>query len=389
MDDIEYINYETIRAAGRWDRRTFLQKWWHIYAEDIRWVPPYYPALRRAIEPSTNSHVARMNPLFVYNEAFPTRQQPTRQATHVLSPAPSGFSSASLTNTPLAAAAILMDPRRDDGTGYLAMLHCRNVTEGVERLLWEIAEDLRPRGCRRLIGPLSLSAHICAGALQDHWEQYPPMYTPYNPPYVPEVLERILRRTDTASRLYTLPVPDDVPERSVPAEIVPFELDRLHEDLLPLFQDACTAQSSIACPPPDVDETRFMLRWLRTWPASGWVAILNGESVGFVLLQPDYAPDLHRANGGRNPFWRLWLRLWAANRPTRAGRLLFGVVTAAVRRRGIGTQLLLKALKQAHAQGWSTLSVGPIPETAEATHAFLRRHGAQPGQTYRLYEWRI
>lgn len=369
-----------------------MHKWWDIYADDIRWAPPYYPTMRREMEPATNEHLARMQPLFAYIEAYPTSRQPTHQRIQsgdALARAPLGVPSTTLTPQPLATAAVLTDPRRDDSTGYLAMLHCENSSDALERFLWSLAEDLYPRGCRRLVGPVDLSPHLHAGALQGHWGQFPPIHTPYNPPYLPELLDAVLRPTEYTSRLYSVPVSDSIANAGGPADIVPLEPQRLANDFLPLFQEACRAQSSVERPPPDTAEVQFLLRRLRPWPLTGWLARIAGEPAGFVLQQPDYAPALHRANGGRNLVWRLWLRGWAAHRPTVAGRVLFGAVAPAVRRQGVGTQLLFQALDHARDSGWTTLTVGAIGDANTAATEFLTQHGAEPAQTYTLYEWHV
>jgi GNAT superfamily N-acetyltransferase len=94
---------------------------------------------------------------------------------------------------------------------------------------------------------------------------------------------------------------------------------------------------------------------------------------------------MRQAGGGRNPLQRLWLRHFASRRAAQ-GRVLFGGVLPAWRRRGIGRQLLNQALAAAHALGWNHLHVGPIP-TAAAAVDFIQAHGAQAERTYRIFRW--
>ena len=115
------------------------------------------------------------------------------------------------------------------------------------------------------------------------------------------------------SRLYRLEVPDELPPApSSRANLVPLEPDRLAADLLPLLIAACPAWAGFV--PPDAEEAGFLLNWLGQWPLFGWLAEVDLEPVGFVLLQPELAPRLRRGGGGRNPLWRLWLT-WAGRRP--------------------------------------------------------------------------
>lgn len=371
--NITYFNYAARIAEGRWDRRDFAHKWWHIYDNDPRWVPPYYPTLRRALEPAKNSHLARMSPIFISLEALPRRRS-LQQDTQM-------YATAAF-EEPVAATVALCDPRRRDGTAYLAYLRCANDPESLDRLLMRLAEELWATGCRRVIGPTGLSPRLGTGLLQDYWNELPPLHTAYNPPYLPELVSGTLRPLGR-SQLYHLDVPDELPPPPpAPAALAPLESARLTTDLLPLLEAACPAWAGF--PPPDEAEVAFLSRWLRQWPLHGWLAQIDEQPVGVVLLQPDLAPQLHRANGGRNPIWRLWLK-WASRRPARHGRVLFGGVLPEWREQGIGRQLLHQALVTGREQGWQTLTIGPLP-TAAPARGFLEHHGAHPRQTYLLYQ---
>lgn len=368
-----YFNHRQYLAESWWDRRRFVSNWWRIYAADPYWVPLYHPRLQQAVEPARNQHLARLRPHFIHLEALPKRERGA-----FASP---GFYAVSI-EEPVAAAVILADPRRRDRTAYLALLHCVNDTGTFERLINYAAELLQMQRYRKLIGPTGLSPHLGSGLLQDSWNQLPPLHTPYNPPYLPE-LANITLKTRSQARLYYLPSPPGPPQpASSPAKLVPLEPARLAADLLPLLQAACPPWLDFA--PPDAKEAAFLLRWLEPWPLFGWLAQVDSLPVGFVLLQPDLSARLRRAKGGRNPLWRLWLRR-AAARPAGAGRILFGAVLPDWRGQGIGRQLLHQALAAARQQKWHGLSIGPLPAPISAVQ-FLIHHGAQPQQTYLLYQ---
>lgn len=389
---ITYFNHTTQIAEGRWGRGSFLANWWRIYAGDPGWVPPHYPSLRRELEPAHNSHLARMTPIFVYTEALARRQTSAKRSSH-----PSPATAAGLFEKTVTATVVLRDPRRRDGTAYLGLLRCVNSLESLEHLLDRLAEILWASGCRRVIGPTSLSPHLETGVLQDYWHQLPPLHTPCNPPYLPELVGIALHPLGR-SQLYHMEIPPELPP-SPPAraQLLPLELAHLvtakrdsaqaHSkfsvgSLLPLLAAACPPWADF--PPPDAEEAAFLLRWLGRWPLYGWLAQVNEQPVGFVLLQPDLAPLSRRAKGGRNPLWRPWLA-WRSRRPVRQGRLLFGAVLPEWRGQGIGRQLLHQALVTGHHLGWRTLSIGPLPRAAAAC-AFLEGSGARPGQTYLLYQ---
>lgn len=374
---ITYINHVARYAQSRRERRGFLARWWRIYAGDPRWVPPHYLTLRQALEPSHNPHLARMSPVFIQIEALPRHQRPAGGEPYQTMASSPGLAY----ERTVAATVALNDPRRGDNAAYLALVRCVNHSESIERL----AEALWASGCRRLVGPTGLSTHLETGLLEDHWNQDPPLHTPYNPPYLPELIGNLMDRLES-SRLYHLQIPRQVPPPPpAPAELLPMDPARLARDLLPLLDIACSVSGDF--PPPDAEEASFLLRWLERWPLHGWLAQVEEQPAGFVLLQPDVGAWLRRSNGGRHLLWRPWLS-WLGRRPTRQGRVIFGGVLPRWQGQGIGRQLLQQALVAGHHLGWQTLTIGPVRDNVPAC-AFLERHGAHPHQTYRLYQWEL
>ena len=377
---MSYYNYRTYYAASSWDRRTFLNAWWRINQHDPGWVPPYYPTLQRELNPAHNPHLARLNPIYLHLEAIQRREKASQDSINYTSAQPTAIPSPAI-ETPVAVALVLHDPRQPIPTLYMALPHLVNDLEPLGRLLDEISELAWQRGCRKVIAPTGISPHLKSGLLTDHWNRIPPLQTPYAPPFTPEIFNNYLHAL-THTRLYHLSIPGEVPPRSREiAEIIPLQPERLSTDLLPLF-DACCPQKKIF-QPPDSEEAAFLIRWTGAWSQFGWLAQVDDIPVGFVLLQPDLSHLLRRYRGGRNLFWRSWLRL-ARKRPVSSGRLLFGGVLSDWRRKGIGTQLLEMAMRSARELNWKSLSIGPIPEDSLASF-FLIHHHAAPLQSYTLY----
>ena len=296
-----YYNYNTHLADGWWGRREFMRSLWRLYGDDRRWVPPYYPLLGRMLRPGDCPHVERQAPVLIHLDALPQRKT-------------AGGYSMAIMEGPVAATALLVDPRRRDGTGYLALLGCANDAETFERLAGVAMEQAAMRGCQRLWGPVGFSPHLSAGMLESHYHHTPPLHSPYNPPYLPEVVAGMMEPA-AEGYIYRLPIRDAVTTDG-PARIMPATTDQLAGDLLPLLALACPWRELF--PQPDAEEAAFLARWLGVWPLMVWAAEVEGEPVGLLVMQADVAGSVARARGGRNPIWRAWLG-WRARRPVAGG----------------------------------------------------------------------
>ena len=366
-----YFNYVTRIMEGWWERRDFVHRWRRLNRRDPRWLSPYYPALVAALTPGRRAHMARQAPVLVQVEAMPGKpRRPGEWGRH-------GLDGAFMEQV-VAAAVILADPRRRDRTAYLGLLSVANDVESVERLVMAALEQCWASGCTRLVGPVGLSPHLSYGALHDHFHLWPPLYTPYQPPYVPEVVGAVLeplqaRRffvADTTAAGEVAPGPAQL--RTLP----PAEAQTLLPSLL-------AGLDGDDFPPPDAAEAEFMLEWWAALPLTTIVAAVDGTPVGCLVLQPDMAATLRRADGGRTWWGRAWLA-WRRTRRARVGRVVAWCVLPPYRSRGIGRQLWQAGLAFAHVQGWAEIGVGPAPVEGAAA-AILAHLGAEPRQGYTVY----
>lgn len=365
-----YFNYGLHTAVSYWDRRTFLHYSRQLYGSDTRWTPPDARTIHRALNPARNPHLARLNPALLYFDGIRQREEQPLTMTPNLS----------ALETPLVTAILLHDPRRRDRTAYLANLHCINNQAAFLAFQDKIIEDLANQGIRRLIGPTALSPHLGSGALASHWHLPPPHHTPYNPPYLPELLERRMQPIAQSGLFHR-----DVPRQTAvvpptPATLQPLNPTQLTTDLLPLL--AALGQNPAGFAPPDALEVAFWRRWLGP-QLHGWVAWVEAQPVGLVLLLPDLAERLRRFRGGRG-LWR-WGLTAVANFPVSSGRVLLGGVLPDWRGQGIGQQLWQQTLRSAQEAGWQTVTIGPVCVEDTAV-PFLQKRHAIPQQTYHLYE---
>ncbi len=129
-----------------------MRNWWRIYAADARWAPPRYSLLHKLAR-GADPFIARQNPLLCSLEAFPGRRRTSGAGMEFNQPA-------AIMDVPVAAAMILSDPRRQDGTAYLSLLRCVNDVESLERFVGVALEQAAYLGRNRLVGPTGLSPHL-------------------------------------------------------------------------------------------------------------------------------------------------------------------------------------------------------------------------------------
>jgi GNAT superfamily N-acetyltransferase len=366
----DYFNFQLHTAVSAWERRIFLNYGQQIYAGDRRWTPPDARSIRAALNPNKNTHLARLNPTHFYFDGLRRPKERPLTAT----PSLATF------ETPLVTSLLLQDPRRHDRTAYLAHLHCANSKESFLVFQDNIVEALANQGFRRFIGPTGISPHLSSGALISQWQLSPPHLTPYNPPYLPEVLARRMQPIAESSLFHFDVTAKPKTVSASPAELRPLDPTQLSSDLLPLLTAIC--QNPVGFPLPDEVEVEFWRRWLGP-QLHGWVAWMDGQPVGLVLLLPDLAERLRRFRGGRG-LW--WLGLTAVqNRPVHSGRIPLGGVLPSWQNQGIGQQLWQQAVCTAQDAGWQKVTIGPVWAGGTAV-SFLQNRNAIPQQTYLLYE---
>ena len=373
-----YFNYHSHIANGYWDRRTFLRRLWRIYADDPRWTPPAFSTLQRANQPKRYAYIYRASPELLSVEAL---RRSSRRMTVTNSSSGAIGASGSIFETPVAAVALMADPRRADRTTYLGLFRFVNDDEVLDQLLDILTEQLWRSGCRRIVGPSGLSPRLQSGVLRDSFDRPPPLGTPYNPPYMHELLDQAMHPL-YHSHLFHIGLSDGIEsEGAGPAELKQSTPSRYSDELLWLFAQAFGHDDNT--PQVDRAEAIFLIDWIQSWPCEFWLATIDDEAVGFLVLQPDLSSMVRRTNGGRNPLWKplIWFQ---QKRPTHSGRLVHLAVDQEWRERGIGRQLWHHALNRGRQLGWQSITVGPVVDGTTAAE-FLEHMGATQQQHYTTY----
>ncbi len=375
-----YFNLHFSTFSGSWwQRRAFFNAWRSLAKADPFWQPPYLPTLLGALNAGPKASLLPLHPLPVVLHGH--RRKAVLETASTQENGMIGFRP--IVESPVAAAVLLHDTRREDRAAYLALLHCANDRSVLERFLQELEEPLLASGCRRLIGPTSLSPLLGAGALTNYWNEPTPMHAPYNPPYLPDLLEACMDPINE-STCFELPVPPHPTSVALPGEIVLQPLNAGRPDCIRMAPFLGDLPRLPGAPAPDADQAAFLESWLSPWPLYGWSAEGPVGTSGVLLLQPDFGEALRAGRGGWSTLGRLSVAL-ARRRSAPRGRVLALSVREDWRGHGIGRALVQQSLLFARRQGWGTLSFGPLADGTPG-QAFLMSLGATPRQQYKLFK---
>lgn len=390
-----YFNFRFYEADGRWEAREFWRRWRRLHRNETRWTAPEWSWLGSLISSrgrehpdgetarivgSESTHFFRMEPRFFSAEALPQR----RRTSSLSSDTSAGhLQMGPLFEVPVSAGIGLQDPRRPDGISYLAWIHIANSTDALERFIGLVSEQLQGSGTSSFLLPTSLASGLHGGILQNHFDRPAPQYAPFHPPYAAEIFASVCRPAGRSQIYIDTEIARN--DDTGPARIRPLRVEDLVDNLLDLALQSAAEWGHF--PTMDEIELRFLLARFLPWSPFGWVAEVDGKSVGYLLVQPDYGKALAQSEGGRGFLGWAKLAVFRRQNPD-AGRLLLGGVLPSHRRQGIGRQLWAELRREAHRRSWTEVSAGPFP-TGSHGENFCRGMGFQERQSYILYRYDV
>jgi ribosomal protein S18 acetylase RimI-like enzyme len=257
----------------------------------------------------------------------------------------------------------------------------------------------RDRGYSTLRGPVNFSIHDELGLLVEGFDRPARVMMPYNAPYHGALLEaagcRPLKDLVAYDWSYgEMPAPPAALERRAAragrgarVTIRQFDLARLAEETA-RFRAVYNAAfaDSWGFVPITAEEAQAMVEDFARFgdPRLCWLAEVDREPAGFVLMLPDVYQVFHALRRGFLPL-----------RPVRAAKGLLRpdavrVVTLAIdprfRRLNLAGHLLVKAWHQAVGQGIRVAEFSYVDEDNANMNGMLRRMGCRVGKRYRIYE---
>jgi len=286
-----------------------------------------------------------------------------------------------------------------DRVCFFGLFECEDDRATAAALVDVAAGWARDRGYDALRGPVNFSIHDELGLLVDGFDRPARVMMPYNARYHGALLEgagfRPLKDLVAYDWTYgEMPTPPAALERRAaragkPGRVVirQFDLARLAEEtsrFRAVYNAAFAASWGFV--PITAEEAQAMVQDFARFgdPRLCWLAEVDGEPAGFVLMLPDVNLVFHALRRGLLPL-----------RPLRAARALWRpdavrVVTLAIdprfRRLNLAGHLMVRAWRQAVGQGVRVAEFSYVDEDNANMNGVLRRMGCRVGKRYRVYE---
>lgn len=370
------------QAKGRWGLHRFVGLPYSLYRGDPCWAPPLRYERKQFLS-------SRHNPFF--DHADVALWLAKRQGRVV------GRVSSQIDH--------LHNERHNEKLASFGFFECERDPEVAAALIASAARWGRERGATALRGPLSFSLNHESGLLVDGFDEPPVLGMPYNPPWYAELLEQsglVKERDLLGARAEMGPafagmtsLPDEITRVAdgmktltgvrvshVRREDRATELPRL----ISVYNQAWAGNWGFV--PLTPAEAQALRRDLEPVLDDGLslLAEANGAPVGVLLGIRDLNQLLVRLHGRLLPLgWATLLR--GIRRIDTCRLVLFGVLEA-YRGLGVGTLLVVEALRAGIAAGYRRVEMGWILESNQALLRPLLAAGQHLG--VRLHRrWRI
>ena len=371
---------EVVPVTSKKLLKAFIKAPWPIYRNDPAWRPPLLLERRMALSPR--------EPIFQHLQ---WRAWVARRNGRTL-----GRISAQVD--------ALHQDRYGDDTGFFGLLEGEDDPE-VFAALFAAAEGwLRNRGMRRAVGPLNLNINQEVGMLADGYDLPPFFLMGHARPYYHPRIEALGYQPCQCTLAYACPTVYQEPKAvarlrqrlSKRLSLRPLERSRKATELAlirDIFNDAWTANWGFV--PFTEAEFKELGKTLLlvTPPDLVWLAELEGEAVGFIVMIPNINEAIHDLNGRLLPFG--WLKmLWRLKvRGVCSGR----VPLMGVRRRlqdsplggGVAMSLIHRCGQAALKHGITATELSWILEDNAGMRSIIERIGGSVSKHYLVYAKQI
>jgi len=375
------VSVEIIPVRSSRDLRRFVDLPWKIYnpSDHPEWVPPLRIAVRDALD-------AKSNPFY---------ETADRELFLALKHGRLVGRIAAIENR-------AHNAFHHDRVGFFGFFECTNDAEAAAALFRAAESWLGARKLVTMRGPMNPSTNHECGMLVGGFEQHPMIMTTWNPRYYPELVESLGFTKAKDLLAYFFPLQGaaalDLPER------YHLTAERALQGKTLVFRDL-DIQNFAA----EVDRCWeiYNSAWEKNWgffpmsrasflheakvlkyiviPQFTFMAEVNGEPAGFMVIVPDYHRAYKTIGSGRLLPTGLFKILGAKPR-LRTGRVMILGAKAEFRRRGIFALFMHEIVRRAKAYGAEGAEASWILEDNTKLNRPLTALGAKEYRRWRIYD---
>jgi GNAT superfamily N-acetyltransferase len=289
-----------------------------------------------------------------------------------------------------------------DRVGFFGFFECVNDQAAANALFAAAETWLRGSGRDTMRGPMNPSTNHECGLLVGGFEQHPMIMTTWNPPYYAELLESaaFTKAKDLLAYFFSLEGarPFELPERyRVHAEralrgrrlvfrdLVLSEFEREVERCWDIYNAAWERNwGFVPMSRESFVHEALVLKYL-VWPEFTFMAEVDGEPAGFMIIVPDYHQAFKAIGNGRLLPTGIFKILSAKSRLKTVRIMILGAKEE-FRKRGIFTLFVHEMVRRGRAAGLTGGEASWILEDNVKLNRPLESLGAKEYRRWRIYD---
>lgn len=278
--------------------------------------------------------------------------------------------------------------------GFLETVDSQPVADALLKAAWDW---LKPRGVKRMRGPVNPSTNYECGLLIEGFDSSPMVMMTYNPPYYATLLERAGFQKARDLVAYIANAPEvagqkamRVAERASRASKVAIrQVDlknfQAEADMIwSIYSDAWSRNWGFA--PLTKEEFRVLAKDMKAIlvPELALIGEVDGQAVGFALAIPDVNIALKPAGGNLFPFGLI--KILYLQRKVKSLRVMALGVKEQYRTAGVAAGFYATLIRQALRLGYGDCEFSWVLEDNILMNRSIEALGARRYKTYRIYE---
>lgn len=375
MSSVDIISVESSR-----DLRRFIDLPWKIYdrRQYAEWVPPLRIAVRDALDRRNPFYKSADRHLFLALR----NGAPVGRIAAIENRAHNAF--------------------HEDRVGFFGFFECRDDPDAARALFAAAEKWLAARGLDTMRGPTNPSTNHECGLLVDGYEQHPMIMTTWNPRYYPGLLEShgFAKAKDLLAYFFPMQgdhafeLPDRYrahAERALRGQTLTFrdidlkEFDREVERCWEIYNAAWEKNWGFV----PMSRESFLheakvLKYIIV-PQFAFLAEVNGEPAGFMIIVPDFHHAFKAIGNGRL-FPTGIFKLLSAKSKIRSGRIMILGAKEEHRARGIFALFMAEMVRRGREFGALGAEASWILEDNDKLNRPLATLGAQVYRRWRIYD---